>query len=594
MAELNWVIHTKRADFQALSEQFHIDPVTARILVNRGLSETDFENFLHPDMENLHSPFLMEDMNQAVRIIVHDIEEGHRIRIVSDYDVDGVMSNYILYKGLKRIGADVDYVIPDRVKDGYGINEKMIEAAHQEGIHTIVTCDNGIAAGSAISKAKELGMTVVITDHHQVPFHQVGEEKQYILPPADAILNPKKESCGYPFDDLCGAGVVYKLVEALYEKREIPREELSQFIEFVAIATVCDVVSLLDENRIFVIEGLKRLNHETHTGLRALIGANALSDHKIETYHIGFKLGPCLNAAGRLDSANGAVELLLEEDPYGAIAKAQQITAINEERKEMTLRETERAREYLEHGQAGKVLVIYLPECHESLLGIIAGRVREKYNHPVFVLTDAGEEGVLKGSGRSVENYHMFEALQKCGDLLLKYGGHAMAAGFSMEKDRLDTFTETINAQCTMEETDFIPKVYIDVPMPFSYVTKELITEIDGLAPFGKGNEKPLFAQKDVNILSVRIMGKEQNVVKIAMETQDGFMAEGIYFDAPEFTENIMKWFGAEEYDKLLHGWLNNVVLNIVYYPTINEYNGNSTLQMQIKRYAMAAVRETL
>ncbi|MDE5778938.1 MAG: single-stranded-DNA-specific exonuclease RecJ [Lachnospiraceae bacterium] len=594
MAEQNWVIHTKRADFQALGEKFHIDPVVARILVNRGLSETEFENFLHPDLKQLHSPFLMEDMNQAVRIIVHDIEEGHRIRIVSDYDVDGIMSNYILYKGLKRVGADVDYVIPHRVKDGYGINEEIIETAHQENINTILTCDNGIAANAALGKAKELGMMVVVTDHHQVPFSLEGEEKQYILPPADAILNPKKPSCQYPFDDLCGAGVTYKLVEALYQKREIPKEELEQFIEFVAIATVCDMVSLLDENRVFVVEGLKRLNHEAHTGLRALISANALSDKKIETYHIGYKIGPCLNATGRLDSAKSSVELLLEEDTNAAIAKAEQITVVNEERKQMTIREVERAIQFLDTAEAMRVFVIYLKDCHESLAGIIAGRIREQYNHPVFVVTDAGEDGILKGSGRSIEGYHMFEALQNCGDLLLKYGGHAMAAGFSLEKDKLELFTETINEQCMLQEADFVPKVYIDVPMPFSYVNEELIMQLNKLAPFGRRNEKPLFAQKDVNIISIRIMGKDRNVVRVTMESRDGFMAEGIYFNAQEFTENIKNWFGSEEYDKLLHGWLNNVVLNIVYYPTINEYNGNCTIQMQIKRYAMAAVREML
>lgn len=594
MAEQNWVIHTKRADFQALSEQFHMDPVIARVLINRGVDETEFDNFLHPDMEKLHNPFLMEDMNQAVRIIVHDIEEGHKIRIVSDYDVDGIMSNYILYKGLKRIGADVDYVIPHRIRDGYGINEELIDAAHDEQIHTILTCDNGIAADVALGKAKELGMAVVITDHHQVPFSLENGEIQYILPPADAILNPKKSTCQYPFDDLCGAGVAYKLIEALYEKREIPKEELEQYIEFVAIATICDMVSLLDENRIFVVAGLKRLNGESHTGLRALIGANALSDQKIETYHIGFKLGPCLNATGRLDSAKVAMDLLLEDEPYAAIAKAQQIVSMNEERKEMTVQEIERARQYLDTAKSQKIFVIYLPECHESLIGIIAGRIREKYNHPVFVLTDAGEDGILKGSGRSIAGYHMFEALQSCGNLLLKYGGHAMAAGFSIEKDKLDSFINAVNEQCGLEEKDFVPKVYIDVPMPFSYVTEELIGELDGLAPFGKGNERPLFAERNVNILSVRIMGKERNVVKVTMEAQDGFVTEGIYFDAPEFTENITDWFGAEEYDKLLHGWLNNVVLNIVYYPTVNEYNGNRTIQMQIKRYAMAAVREML
>lgn len=594
MAEQNWVIRTRRADFDALSKQFHIDPVTARILVNRGLEESDFETFLQPELSKLHDPFLMEDMNQAVRIICHDLEEGHAIRIVSDYDVDGVMSNYILYKGLKRLGADVDYVIPHRVKEGYGINEDIITKAIEDGIHTIVTCDNGIAANEALAKAKEAGLTVVVSDHHQVPYIMDGDKKQYVLPPADAILNPKKETCNYPFDDLCGAGIAYKLIEALFIKREVPAEEMYQFLEFVAIATICDVVSLQDENRIFVIHGLERLNHSENKGLRALIGANELSDVTIGTYHVGYKLGPCINASGRLESAIAAMELLVEEDIETAIIKADEIFKINEERKEMTFRGVASAEEYLAEAPAMKIFVLYLPECHESLAGIIAGRIKDQYHHPVLVLVDGEEEGVLKGSGRSIEEYHMFEALQECSNLLLKYGGHAMAAGFSIQAENLEAFTRQMNENCTLSDEEFIPKVRIDVPMPISYITEDLIEEIDSLAPFGKGNEKPVFAQQDLNVLSAKILGKDRNVVKMVLESSDGYACEAIYFRAQEFTDNIIEWFGQEEYDKLLHGWLNNVVLNVVYYPTVNEFNGNRTIQLQVKRYAMAAVREVL
>lgn len=594
MAEQNWVIRTKRADFDALSEKYHIDPVVARILVNRNIEESQFASFLRPTLDNLHDPFLMEEMNQAVRIICHDIEEGHSIRIVSDYDVDGVMSNYILYKGLRRIGASVDYVIPHRVKDGYGISEYIVEKAIEDGIHTIVTCDNGIAAGEALTKAKEAGLTVVVTDHHQVPFIEKEGGRQYILPPADVILNPKKESCNYPFDDLCGAGVAYKLVEALFIKRDVPHEEIYQFLEFVAIATICDVVSLTDENRVFVIYGLERLNHSENKGLRALIGANELSDTTIDEYHVGFRLGPCLNASGRLESAIASMELLIEENTENAISKANAIYAVNEERKELTLRGVEQAEQYLQEASEMKVFVIYLSNCHESLAGIIAGRIRESYHHPVLVLVDGDEAGVLKGSGRSIEEYHMFEALQKCSDLLLRFGGHAMAAGFSMKKENLEIFTERINAACELSEEAFIPKVRIDVPMPISYISEALIEEIEGLAPFGKGNEKPVFAQKNLNVLSAKIVGKDRNVVKITLEGNNGYVGEGVYFNAQEFSDNIIEWFGQDEYDKLLHGWLNNVVLNVVYYPTINEFNGNRTIQLQIKRYAMAAVREVL
>lgn len=594
MVGQNWLIRSKRADFQALSEQFHIDPVVARILVNRDVPEEQFESFLHPEHVELYDPFLMEGMNHAVRVIIHDVEEGQLIRIVSDYDVDGVMSNYILYKGLKRIGANVDYVIPHRVKDGYGINEEIILNAHEQGVHTILTCDNGIAANAALSKAKELGMSVVVTDHHQIPFILDGEAKKYILPPADAILNPKKESCTYPFDDLCGAGVAYKLVQALYSRREIPAEELEELLEFVAIATICDVVSLQDENRVFVTKGLQKLNRSGNKGIRALIRVNDLSDRMIDAYHVGFKLGPCINASGRLESAIASMELLIEENADVAVTKAQEIKRINDERKELTVQGYSDAELALEGEEDAKVYVLYLADCHESLAGIIAGRIREAHNHPTLVVVRGEEEGILKGSGRSIEEYHMFEALQECSDLLVKFGGHAMAAGFSLKEENLDAFRNRLNENCTLDEAAFIPKIRIDVPMPISYVREDLIEQIDSLEPFGKGNEKPLFAQKDLNVLSAKIMGKDRNVVKLVLEEPSGFVGEGIYFDAQEFTENIVNWFGQEEYDKLLHGWLNNVILNVAYYPTINEFNGNRTIQFQVKRYAMATVREVL
>lgn len=594
MADQNWVIRMVKADFDALGEQFHIDPVVARIMVNRAIPTEKMEEFLHPDLENLHDPFLMEDMNQAVRIICHDLEEGHSIRIVSDYDVDGVMSNYVLYRGFRRLGANVDYVIPHRVKDGYGINEEIILKAYEDGIHTIVTCDNGISANSALAKAKELGMTVVVTDHHQVPFIMDGEKKTYILPPADAILNPKKETCAYPFDDLCGAGVAYKLIEALFMKRDIPHEEVYKLLEFVAMATICDVVSLVDENRIFVTKGLERLNQTENKGLRALIGANELSDVTIDAGHVGFRLGPCINASGRLESAIASMELLIEEDAAVAVEKAAGICEMNNERKEMTAAGVEQAQELLQEKMNKKVYVIYLPDCHESLAGIIAGRIRELYHHPTFVVVDSDVPGVLKGSGRSIEDYNMYEALQECSDILLNFGGHTMAAGFSLNQVQLAAFEERLNEKCMLEEASFIPKIRIDVPMPISYIREDLVEEIHNLAPFGKGNEKPVFAQKDLNILSLKILGKNQNVAKMVVEDRDGFSMEAIYFDAPELVENIKNWFGADEFDKLQHGWLNNVHLNIVYYPTINEYNGVRTLQLQVNRYAMATVKEVL
>ncbi len=594
MKNQNWVIRAKRGDFEGLSHKFNIDPVVARIMVNRDIKEEEFESFLHPDINTLCNPFLMEDMNQAVRIICHDIEEGHSIRIVSDYDVDGVMSNYILLKGFQRIGATVDYVIPHRVKDGYGINENIIQKAYEDGIHTIVTCDNGIAANAALTKAKELGMTVVVTDHHMVPSIMDGENKTYILPPADAILNPHKETCKYPFKDLCGAGVAYKLVEALFEKRDVPHEEIYQFLEFVAMATICDIVPLVGENRTLVVFGLEQLNHTENKGLRALIGANSLSDYTISAHQVGFQLGPCINASGRLESASEVMDLLLEEDISVAIEKADRIYALNDERRKLTEEGVERAREIADTVTDQKVFVIYLENCHESLAGIIAGRIREAYNHPVFILVDSEVPGILKGSGRSIEGYHMGEALQECRDLLVQFGGHEMAAGLSMNQVQLGNFVNRINENCKLEDKAFLPVARIDVPMPISYVREDLIEQIDALAPFGKGNEKPLFAQKDLNIRSLKILGKDLNVAKLVLEDFQGITQQAIYFNAPEFCENIINWFGQEEYDKLLHGWLNNVCLNIAYYPTINEFNGNKTIQLQIKNYTMATVREVL
>lgn len=594
MGNQNWVIRAKRGDFAGLSKKFNIDPVVARILVNRDIPEDDFAGFLKPCLEDLHDPFLMEDMNQAVRIICHDIEEGHKIRIVSDYDVDGVMSNYILYKGFQRIGATVDYVIPHRVKDGYGINEDIILSAYEDGIHTIVTCDNGISANAALAKAKELGITVVVTDHHDIPAMMDGENKHYILPPADAILNPKKVTCSYPFKDLCGAGVALKLIQALYQKREIPYEEIFQFLEFVAMATICDVVSLVNENRIFVVYGLEQLNHTENKGLRALIGANELSDVTIDAHHVGFRLGPCINASGRLESAMDALDLLLEEDVSVAIEKANRIYALNTERRQLTDEGTKRAMMLVEEMNHPKVYVIYIDNCHESLAGIIAGRLREQLNHPVFVLVDSEMPGILKGSGRSIEGYHMYEALQECRDLLIHFGGHEMAAGFSINRMELQEFRRRLNENCRLEDAAFCKTVRIDVPMPISYVREDLIEQIDHLAPFGKGNEKPLFAQKDLNVRSLRILGKEQNVAKLILEDSTGVIQEAIYFDAPELSENIIRWFGQEEYDKLLHGWLNNVCLNVVYYPSINEFNGNRNIQLLVRNYSMATVREVL
>lgn len=594
MPDKKWMIMAKKADFFALAEKFHIDPVVARLLVNRDIAEEDFEDFLHPDNGKFNDPYQIEDMNQAVRVVMHGIEEGQRMRIISDYDVDGVMSNYILYTGLKRIGAEVDYVIPHRVKDGYGINEEMIDDAIADGISTIITCDNGIAAYDAVKKAKDAGLSVVVTDHHHIPYRVENGEKQYILPPADAILNPKKETCKYPYKELCGAGVAYKFVECLYDRREIPSEEMLPFLDFVSVATICDVVPLTGENRLFVVKGLQRLRHSENEGLRALIRVNELSDSVINSGHVGYRIGPCINAAGRLDSAEHAMELFTADNGETAWIKAKNLKDINDERKELTLKGVMQAEAIVGDIEDDKVYVIYLPECHESLAGIIAGRIRERYNRPTIILTDSEDPDVLKGSGRSTEEYHMYDGLKECEELLIKFGGHSGAAGLSMKRENLSDFRRKINEVCVLTEDDLAVKVKIDIAMPISYVTEELISQIEGLAPFGQGNPKPVFAQKNLSVLSAKILGKEQNVVKLTLETPDGFTGEGIYFNAPQFTGDIISWFGQEEYDKMLQGWLNNVVLNVVYYPEINEFNGIRTIQYKISEYSMAVVREVL
>ena len=593
MPERKWVVRAKRADFNELSLKYNIDPVIARILVNRNIPEDEFDSFLHSENASFHDPFLMEDMIQAVRVIIHGIEEGHKMRIISDYDVDGVTSTYILYRGLKRIGADVDYVIPHRITDGYGISDSIADNAIADGISTIITCDNGIAAYKVVSRFKENKMAVVITDHHEIPFELVDGDK-HMMPPAGAILDPHKESCKYPYKELCGAGVAFKLVEALYAKREIPPVELLPLLDFVAVATICDVVPLTGENRLFVVKGLSRLRQSENVGMRALIRANELSDSVINEGHIGFRIGPCINAVGRLGDAISVMDLFLDENGESALSKAIRMREINDERKQLTERGTEQAEETVSHMKDDMIYVIYIPECHESVAGIIAGRIRESHNHPTIILTDSDDPEILKGSGRSFDAYNLAEALNECSDILIKSGGHTKAAGLSIKRENVELLRQRLNDNCNLSVDDFVQKVYIDVAMPTSYVNEGLIRQIDALAPFGEGNEKPVFAQKDMSITSAKIIGKDKNVVKIYFETQDGFAGEAIYFNAEEFSQNIINWFGQEEYDKVLHGWLNNVVLNTVYYPQINEFNGVSSIQFLIKEYSMAAVREVL
>lgn len=568
-----WMLQTKRADFQGLSQALKVSPVAVRIMRNRGLeTEEDMRRYLYGTVDQLYDGSLMKDMKKAVGILIDKIQGGMKIRIIGDYDIDGVCSTYLLYTGLRRcakeLKADVekiDYEIPDRIKDGYGINEMIIHQAAEDGVDTIITCDNGISALKAIALAKELGMTVVITDHHEVP---VGEEGQ-ILPPADAVVNPKQEDCGYPFPEICGAVVAYKLIRELYRAAGIAEKEWKELLEFAAIATVGDVMRLQDENRIIVKYGLRRMAITRNLGLRKLVEKTGLDITNLSAYHIGFVIGPCLNAGGRLQTAKIALRLLLSQDEEEADHLAEELKELNDVRKDMTKAgEEEAIRQVEELYQTDKVLVVYLPDCHESLAGIIAGRVREHFHKPSIVLT-RGEERV-KGSGRSIEQYHMFRGLTEVADLLTKFGGHPMAAGLSIEEKDIPEFRRRLNINAALTEEDFVPKVWIDVPLPLEYVSESLVDELKQLEPFGQGNEKPQFAQKKIYIRSCRVLGRNRNLVKMNLVTESGMSMEGLLFtDGDGFLQELngRKW------------------LDIIYYPDVNEYNGNRTLQIVIKNY---------
>ena len=569
MAAERWMLQTKRADFQEMAKCHGISPVTARIIRNRDVVGTEsVEKYLKGGLKDLYNPYLLKDMELTVAIIKEKVREEKRIRIVGDYDIDGVCSTYLLYRALTEIGAYTDYEIPDRIRDGYGINESIIRQAAEDGIDTILTCDNGIAATAQIRLAKELGLTVLITDHHDI----MKEEGMEILPPADAIINPKQMACHYPYPEICGGLVAYKLVQALYEAYSISQEKWLEMLEFAAIATVGDVMKLQDENRIIVKEGLKRMGQTKSLGLRKLIEKNNLDEDNITAYQIGFVIGPCLNAGGRLHTAKLALSLLLSESEEEADRMALELKDLNDQRKTMTRQGTEEAVEQVEAlYKDHKVLVVYLPSCHESLAGIIAGRLREQYQKPAFVLTD-GEEGV-KGSGRSIETYHMFDALVEVKELLSKFGGHPMAAGLSLKKENVDEFRRRLNENAKLGEEDFIKKIWIDVPMPLEYINEPLIEELDLLEPFGQGNEKPLFAQKGLAIRSVRVMGKNRNVVKFSLASEKGMPMDGLLFaDGDSFLQELS----------------GNRKIDVIYYPAVNEYNGNKSLQIVIKNYKIA------
>ena len=586
-----WFVAAKRADFQKIAKEFGISPVLARIIRNRDvIEEEDIRKYLYGTMEELYSPLLLKGMAEATRLLAEKIQEGKRIRVIGDYDADGICSTFILKKGLSSLNASVDTVIPHRMKDGYGLNEHLVEEAFRDGIDTIVTCDNGIAAASQIAQAKKYGMTVIVTDHHEVPYEENAEgERHFLIPPADVVIDPKQPECSYPFKEICGAFVAWKLISQLFEfsgKKEELREVLEELTEFAAFATICDVMQLQDENRILVKYGLSCMKNSKNPGLRALMEVNEIDKNKLSAFHIGFVLGPCLNASGRLDTAARALQLLEAKERGEAVVMASELKQLNDSRKELTEIYVKKAIEQVENfgWQDEKVLVIFLPDCHESIAGIIAGRLKERYYKPVFVLT-RGEEGV-KGSGRSIETYHMYEEMTRCARFFTKYGGHKMAAGLSMREEDVEDFRKEINALCRLTPEDMEERIHIDVPMPVSYVSFSFVEELELLEPFGTGNPKPVFAQKDLNFISARALGKNGNVMKFTVLDDMGKRWEMMYFGNKEqFEEYVTSKYGRSELFRLYEGKDCQVSLSVTYYPGINSYQGNTKLQLVMQQY---------
>ncbi len=585
-----WVLKNKKADFAAMMEQYKISEVIARLLVNRNQeTEEDIKAYLNPELNRLHNPLEMKDLKKACDILVDKISQGKKIRIVGDYDVDGVAATYVLYTALLKCKAAVDYEIPDRIKDGYGINMNIIDEAYRDGIDTILTCDNGIAAWEQTQKAKELGMTVIITDHHDIPYSETAGQKEYLVPEADAVVNPKQPDCCYPFQNLCGAAVAFKLVQVLYDRFGINTQEAEALLEIVAIATVCDVMELINENRIIVKHGLKLLKQTGNYGLKALLEKNNINLSSLSAYHLGYIIGPCLNASGRLDTAKKGLGLLLSATEEEADKLAGELKQLNDVRKEMTVKGLEQAVKLVEESnrKSDKVLVVYLKDCHESLAGIIAGRLRERYNKPAIVLTDS--EVSVKGSCRSIEQYNIYEELSKCRHLLLKYGGHPLAAGLSLEEAMVELLREEINQNSSLTEEDFIPKISIDILLPLGYLSEELIKELELLEPFGKGNIKPIFAEKNLRVRRASVIGKNSNVLKLNVVNEYGRVMEALYFgDVEAFLEMLVQNYGQEEVDKMFQNRDNKVKLSVTYYPGINEYGGNRTVQIVIQNYQIA------
>ena len=594
MKKERWRLYAKKADFAAISKAYGINQVTARIMRNRGVeTKEEIESYLKGDLDYLSDPALMKDADKAASLLEAAIANNELIAISSDFDNDGIFSGLLLKEAIIELGGRAAIFTPNRVMEGYGVNSRIVEEANARGASVLLTCDNGIAAFEAIDEAKKLGMTVIVTDHHEVPFEEHDGKKIYLLPKADAIVDPKQEDCAYPFKSLCGTGVAYQLMTLLFRrmKRTMSHQEI--FLQYTAIATVADVMELVGENRILVRKGLSYLNHTNHTGLRALMEVCGIAPEQVRAYHIGFILGPCFNAAGRLDTIVHALELLESKEYDQALALAGELWAMNEERKELTRVGTERAVELIEHAtwKDEHVYLVYIKDCHESVAGIIAGRLRERYYRPVLVFTDASEEGQIKASGRSIDDYDMFTELSAFRNLFLRFGGHKMAAGLTMEKKNLEILRDGLNARCTLTQTQLMPLVMIDAAMPLGYISEEVIADLEKLEPFGRANEKPLFAQQHLSVLRISRIGKNRNVVKMSVMGPEGIIMDALYFgDTDVFFDFLEEEYGRDNVAAALRGMRNTIDIGVTYYPQINEFQGKRSLQIVIQNYCRVSL----
>ena len=565
-----WYLYTKRADFSRIGAHFGIDPVAARVLRNRDLiTESEIDRFLNASLSDLHDASLLPDGCKCASIAAEKIRNGKKIRIVGDYDVDGVCASYMLWDAFRSLGADCSTVIPDRIRDGYGINHTIVADAVRDGVDTIITCDNGISAVEELKTAKNAGLTVLITDHHDIRKDENGQE---IFPPADGIINVHRKDSLYPEKEICGAVTAWKFLSLLFREFAYPDDAYLKYLEFAALATICDCMELKGENRIIAKEGLKVLSSGgVNGGMRALLRCTGLAGKKVTCYSAGFVLGPCINAGGRMETAERAFSLFASPDEQTAVCRAEYLTELNESRKELTRKGTDAAIDVVERQKKEeKILVVCLKDLHESLAGIVAGRLKEIYGRPAIVFTDSGQKGILKGSGRSVEACNMFEELSRCADLLQKYGGHPMAAGLSVKTEDLPKLEERLNLQTSLTEDDLKRKIWIDSELPFSWLSEKLVTDLEKLEPYGSGNEKPRFALKNVHPVNLRVMGHARNALRMDLVSEEGFVMPGVMFGEGDRIKKEL-----EKKDRV----------SILYYPVINEWNGYRTLNIQIEDY---------